>query len=849
MVEVAALGVRAHGEGLDQVVGGLIKLAEAAVKADNATDSFTESTKRASGAAKDAKPPVEKLGDEADTTAGALDRMADSGDEVSGAFGKMASLLGGVYGKLIAMAAGALSVTAYYRYADAWSDMQSKVGAAVKDMAAAPALMERMVKVANASYSPLQQTVDVYSRNVSVLRELGFNANQAADFTESLNHMLVITATKGEQAASVQNALSRAMAVGKLNGQGLETVLANGGRVAEALAKRLGTTTNGLRGMAAQGKITGKVITEALLDSLVEVRKEAGEMPATVADGFQRISTGIQAIIGVFDQATKGSASFAGALVLIGDALASVAVWISENGKTIAMVFQVVIYAALVAATGAAVYFATVFMINVVLALQAGIGAAAIWQMQMGAGTLSTILFANATTLLAGAFTFLGKAILLTGLGALLIAAGYLIYKFMELVQATGGWSEALTLLGEVAAGVWEGISVSAGAIPPALSAVWQTVRANFFSMLEDISAKWSAFLGTLGAGYAEMWWIPGSGAMAGVLNNMAGDAFDNASEFNMMASTAEASAIRLKREAGKIATEGFDKAAASAKKLRDVVLEAEARTAAGGGGPGKPPVIPPGGGGGKGGGKTQLSDMEKEITKLNEQAAKGLDPLTKYSVALDHLNTLKANGLSDAAYGMEMERLNKELANGLPLINQLSQAWGDWVSGGFKDFKGFMKGILQIFQKTLSDMIAEAMKANIIKAIMGAGAGGGILGKIFSFGAKQANGGVWQGGSQVQAFAKGGVVNGPTMFPMSGGKTGLMGEAGSEAIMPLSRGPDGKLGVKSSGGEKDVNFNINIDGANGDKHVVDLVTQAVKQALTSYDRNVARPRAGMGHG
>ena len=47
--------------------------------------------------------------------------------------------------------------------------------------------------------------------------------------------------------------------------------------------------------------------------------------------------------------------------------------------------------------------------------------------------------------------------------------------------------------------------------------------------------------------------------------------------------------------------------------------------------------------------------------------------------------------------------------------------------------------------------------------------------------------------------FAQGGVFDGPVMFPMRGGATGLMGEAGPEAIMPLDRAPDGRLGVRAS--------------------------------------------------
>lgn len=51
---------------------------------------------------------------------------------------------------------------------------------------------------------------------------------------------------------------------------------------------------------------------------------------------------------------------------------------------------------------------------------------------------------------------------------------------------------------------------------------------------------------------------------------------------------------------------------------------------------------------------------------------------------------------------------------------------------------------------------------------------------------------------SRVTAFADGGIVDKPTYFPMKGSRMGLMGEAGTEAIMPLRRTPDGRLGVEA---------------------------------------------------
>lgn len=92
--------------------------------------------------------------------------------------------------------------------------------------------------------------------------------------------------------------------------------------------------------------------------------------------------------------------------------------------------------------------------------------------------------------------------------------------------------------------------------------------------------------------------------------------------------------------------------------------------------------------------------------------------------------------------------------------------------------------------------------------------------------------------------FANGGIVSSPTLFPMggSGSNVGLMGEAGSEAILPLARGADGSLGVATSGSQSppvNISFNINTPDADGFK-------RSETQISTMLARAVGRGQRGL---
>lgn len=164
-----------------------------------------------------------------------------------------------------------------------------------------------------------------------------------------------------------------------------------------------------------------------------------------------------------------------------------------------------------------------------------------------------------------------------------------------------------------------------------------------------------------------------------------------------------------------------------------------------------------------------------------------------------------------------------------------------DFVRKGKLDFKDLANSILD-------DMARIAIRQAIIRPL--AGSLDGLFDSQVTSGASGANqiaaiemnarGNAFHGGN-VLPFARGGVVNGPTLFPMANG-AGLMGEAGPEAILPLTRGANGKLGVQSQGGGTVVNVINNSNGTeietqenvgpNGESRIDVMIVDKVKTAI-----------------
>lgn len=162
------------------------------------------------------------------------------------------------------------------------------------------------------------------------------------------------------------------------------------------------------------------------------------------------------------------------------------------------------------------------------------------------------------------------------------------------------------------------------------------------------------------------------------------------------------------------------------------------------------------------------------------------------------------------AAFNQEMLRLQATVAETQREVSKLE-------SGISRGLKKAIDGL--VFDgDTLADalkgvgqsMLTAAYNAAVtpVTSHVGSVLGTGLEGVIQGLLPFEKGGAFAQG--KVMPFANGGVVSSPTYFPMRGA-TGLMGEAGAEAIMPLTRGANGKLGVQASGSSRPVNITMNV--------------------------------------
>lgn len=246
---------------------------------------------------------------------------------------------------------------------------------------------------------------------------------------------------------------------------------------------------------------------------------------------------------------------------------------------------------------------------------------------------------------------------------------------------------------------------------------------------------------------------------------------------------------------------------------------------------------------------KGELTDLQKKLQDVQDAAT-----VSPYQQKQNRLSNLQAQLRDMAASGLtgtagfnqlktalrdaenEMRRINADVTNAVGLSwssvsstisSQLSYALTTPLQEGENAFERLGNVALNVIQQIAQAWLSSKL-TNLFSANSGSKKGGGLFGTIgglfgslwgpagsvaggvaggaFDKVVASANGNVFRNGNVIP-FAKGGVVSSPSMFPMTGNRTGLMGERGIEAIMPLKRTSNGQLGVQAQATPANVNI------------------------------------------
>ncbi|VVN87807.1 hypothetical protein PS718_01636 [Pseudomonas fluorescens] len=192
-------------------------------------------------------------------------------------------------------------VSEIIRLTDAFKSMQGSLALVSSSTSVAADSFQKLLTMANNTGSSLESTVSLYTRLANATRGAGYTTEQLLGVTDAINKAFVISGATMQEASNAAIQLSQGLASGTLRGEELNSVMEQGPRITRALAEYLGVTNGQIRQMAADGKITAEVVTNALLKSLTSLNSELDRMPRRFEQASTALKNNFLAAVGQID--------------------------------------------------------------------------------------------------------------------------------------------------------------------------------------------------------------------------------------------------------------------------------------------------------------------------------------------------------------------------------------------------------------------------------------------------------------------------------------------------------------------------------------------------------------------
>ena len=248
-----------------------------------------------------------------------------------------------------------------------------------------------LFQVAQNSYASIKDTTRLYAGQAKQLATLGYEHAQQIKAVDLFGKALVTSGATTAEASAATLQWVQALGSGVLRGQEFNSIMENGRGVAIALADGLHTTIGNLRNMALEGKLSAKIVVDALLSQNDAIRDKFAKIPITIGKAWQQMRNSATVALSKVNDA-------------IGDATGGIANFISKIAKSIDSVdFDKII-------TGAKI-FSVILASRLLPAIVSTITRLSIVNLALAGYAVRTTIAAGATAMLSRGMALLGGPI------------------------------------------------------------------------------------------------------------------------------------------------------------------------------------------------------------------------------------------------------------------------------------------------------------------------------------------------------------------------------------------------------------------------------------------------------
>ena len=221
--------------------------------------------------------------------------------------------------------AGVVTVGAAINKIDAYTNLQNRLKLVTNSQQELNKAMNDTFGIAQRSYQTWDSVVQVYQRFSDNAKTLGINMEQTAKLTETVSKAVAVSGASTQAAEAALTQFGQALASGTLRGEELNSILEQTPALAKAIAQGMGITVGQLRAVAAEGKITGDVLVDALTKSADSVEQLFSKTDVTISQSIGLLSNELTKFIGEAGQSSGAANLLAGSIKLLSENLSLLA--------------------------------------------------------------------------------------------------------------------------------------------------------------------------------------------------------------------------------------------------------------------------------------------------------------------------------------------------------------------------------------------------------------------------------------------------------------------------------------------------------------------------------------------